>query len=115
MSGLRRIAGAIAVAAVLGTGLVAATPAHAQLSFGFGFDYDDEDNSLFPRLCILTDRGLRNAIEEEGYDDVFLNAPIGRYVQARARDGNWIYLLRVNICTGEIVERERLRRASSNQ
>ena len=116
MSGLRHTAGALAVAVVLGAGLVAATPSHAQLSFGFGFDYDaEDDNFVFPRLCILTDRGLRNAIEDAGYEDVFLNVPNDRYVQARARDGNWIYLLRVNVCTGEIVERKRLRRASSQQ
>jgi hypothetical protein len=102
-------------AAALAVGLlhVAAPPAQAQLSFGFGFNYNKENGDfLFPRLCILTDRGLRNAIEDQGYEDVYLNAPIGRHVQARARDGNWIYLLRVNVCTGEIVERERLRRAS---
>jgi hypothetical protein len=93
--------------------LASAAPAQAQLSFGFGFDYDDEDeNFIIPRLCILTDRGIRNAIEDEGYQDVSLNVPNGRFVQARARDGNWIYLLRVNVCTGEIVDRERLRRAS---
>jgi hypothetical protein len=101
-------------AAALAVGLLAAvaSPVQAQLSFGFGFNYNKENGDfLFPRLCILTDRGLRNAIEDEGYEDVYLNAPIGRYVQARARAGNWIYLLRVNACTGEIVERERLRRA----
>ena len=112
MTGLRGLVGVIALAVALGAGLGAATPVYAQLSFGFGFDYDDEDeNFIIPRLCILTDRGLRNAIEDEGYEDVFLNVPNGRFVQARARDGDWIYLLRVNVCNGEIVERERLRRA----
>jgi hypothetical protein len=112
MTGLRQLAAATAVTVVLATGVGAATPALAQLSFGFGFNFDHGDHHfVFPRLCILTDRGLRNAIEDQGYEDVYLNAPIGRYVQARAREGSWIYLLRVNVCTGEITERERLRRA----
>lgn len=91
----------------------APAPALAQ-SFGFGFGFgfhDDDDHRLrFPRLCILTDRGLRNAIADQGYEDIYLNVPVGRYVQARASRGNWVYLLRVNACTGTIVERDRLRR-----
>lgn len=39
-----------------------------------------------------------------------LNVPIGRYVQARAGRGEWVYLLKVNTCTGAIVDCEQLRR-----
>jgi hypothetical protein len=86
-------------------------PALAQsFGFGFGFHYDDDRPVRFPRLCILTDRGLRDAIEDQGYENIYLNVPIGRYVQARASRGNWVYLLKVNACTGTIVDRERLRR-----
>jgi hypothetical protein len=113
MFGSRRIAAAIALTFSLGVAFAVVSPAQAQLSFGFGFEFDDEDNSVFPRLCILTDRGLRDAIEDAGYEDIFLNVPNDDLVQARARRGEWIYLLRVNACTGEIVDRERLRRAST--
>jgi hypothetical protein len=94
--------------------LAAIAPAQAQpdLRFGFGFFDDDHDHFFFRRPCLLTDRSLRNAIADAGYEDVFLNVPRGRYVQARARKGDWIYLLEVNICSGAIVDRERLRRAS---
>jgi hypothetical protein len=113
MFGSRRIAAAIALTFSLAGAFTVVSPAQAQLSFGFGFEFDDEDNAVFPRLCILTDRGLRDAIEDAGYEDIFLNVPNDDLVQARARRGEWIYLLRVNACTGEIVDRERLRRAST--
>jgi hypothetical protein len=81
------------------------------MNYGFGGIEEEEsdDNPLLQRPCILTDQGLRNAIADAGYHDIFLNAPIGRHVQARATRGGWVYLLRVNICSGEIVDRERLR------
>ena len=114
MLGSRRIVAAIMLTSSLAGAFAAlATPAQAQLSFGFGFEFDEDDNSVFPRLCILTDRGLRDAIEDAGYADIFLNVPNDDLVQARARRGEWIYLLRVNACTGEIIDRERLRRAST--
>jgi hypothetical protein len=115
MVGSGRLAAAILMTLSLaGAGPMSASPVQAQLSFGFGFDYDDEDdNFVFPRLCILTDRGLRDAIEDAGYENVSLNVANGDYVQARARRGDWVYLLRVNACTGEILDRERLRRAST--
>lgn len=91
---------------------LAPAPALAQsFGFGFGLHLDDDDRRLrFPRLCILTDRGLRNAIARQGYENIYLNVPVGRYVQARASRGSWVYLLKVNACTGTIVERQRLRR-----
>lgn len=109
----RKAAAALVFAAALAGATVAATtPVHAQLTFGFGFDFDGEnDNFVVPRLCILTDRGLRDAIADQGYEDIFLNVPDGRRVQARARDGDWIYILEVNACTGDVLDRERLRRA----
>jgi hypothetical protein len=114
MVGSERIAAAILLTlSFAGADLLAVSPAQAQLSFGFGFNYDDEDNSVFPRLCILTDRGLRDAIEDAGYQDIFLNVANDDRVQARARRGDWVYLLQVNACTGEIIDRERLRRAST--
>jgi hypothetical protein len=113
MIDLQKASRAALLALILGATTLTGLPAQAQglgFSFGFGIDDDDEDDFFPRRLCILSDRGLRDAIRDEGYSNIFLNASIGRYVQARASRGNWVYLLRVNICTGEIVDRERLRR-----
>jgi hypothetical protein len=96
------------LAATVGT----AAPVHAQgFTLGFGFGIDDDDRVFPRRLCILTDRGIREAIRDEGYRNIYLNAPVDRYIQARATKGNWVYLLKVNLCTGDIVDRERLRRS----
>lgn len=101
---------------VLALLLGVSAPASAQtVHFGFGLGMDDGDSSdeefLPQRLCILTDRGLRGAIEDQGYEQIYLNVPNGRYVQARATRGEWVYLLQVNACTGLIVGRDRLRRS----
>lgn len=119
------------VAAALLT-IAAAIPANAQtLHFGLGIGANNngdigsagdsssdshsegEPDTFFRsrQFCILTDSGLRTAVEDEGYSDVFLNVPTGRYVQARATRGDWVYLLRLNVCTGDIVDRDRLRPA----
>jgi hypothetical protein len=113
MIDLQKASRAALLAVILGTAALSSVPAQAQglgFSFGFGIDDDDEDDFFPRRLCLLSDSALREAIRDEGYSNIFLNASIGRYVQARASRGNWVYLLRVNICTGEIVDRERLRR-----
>jgi hypothetical protein len=110
-----KLATAAALAVALIAGAFVAAPVQAQPGFGFGFSFgdDDEDDFFFNRCLIrLSDRALRNAIEDQGYEDVYLNAPRGRYIQSRATDGNWVYLLEVDRCTGEVVDRERLRRAS---
>jgi hypothetical protein len=107
---MTKVVRAALVASVLGAMTIVAAPVQAQgLSFGFGFGIDRDD--FRPRrLCILTDRGLREAIRDEGYRNIYLNAPVGRYIQARASKGNWVYLLKVEVCSGDIVDRERLRR-----
>lgn len=105
---------AAVAAAVIASGACTGLPVQAQtfhFGLGLGIDEGDDDDAVFlpRRLCILTDRGLRNEIEDQGYEDVFLNVPTGHYVQARATRGDWVYLLKVNACTGLIVDRDRLR------
>jgi hypothetical protein len=114
MIGIQKVAVAAMTALTLGLGgLASATPVLAQgFEFNFGFGGDGGGKAFQPRrFCVLTDRGLRDAIEDQGYDDVFLNVPIERHVQARATRGDWVYLLKVDICNGDIVDRERLRRS----
>jgi hypothetical protein len=107
---LKRTIQALALAAIVCPGTLIG-PAQAQ--FGLFFQSEDGDRSVkFPRPCLMSDRQLRNEIADQGYEDIFLNAPIERYVQVRATRNEWVYLLQVHICTGDIVDRERLRRAS---
>jgi hypothetical protein len=113
----RKVASAAMLAVALIAGALVATPAQAQSGFGFGFSFgDDDDDDFFFNRCLirLSDRALRNAIEDQGYEDVYLNAPRGRYIQSRATRGDWVYLLEVDRCTGDIVDRERLRRADND-
>ena len=112
----RRLLG-LSFAVVLGAAVVAGglSPASAQgfsakahgMFFGFG---DDEGDEATPRrLCLPTDSSIRRAIADEGYEDIYLNVPVGRLLQARATRDDWVYLLTVDACTGDVVERERLR------
>ncbi len=90
-------------AAVIGLALGAsALPVQAQsMQFQFGFGTDGFGFRR-PLICLeLTDRQIRNAVRERGYN---------RRIQVRATRGGWVYLLRVSTCTGAILNRERLRR-----
>jgi hypothetical protein len=100
---------AAVVALALGAGTLGAAPVQAQ-GFNFEFSFGNGFDQRFPRLC-LTDRQLRNAIEDQGYHNVYLNVPRDNRIQAKATRGNWVYLLEVNVCSGRILDRERLRRA----
>jgi hypothetical protein len=112
--GLPKLFAAAALGAMLAAGV--AVPAAAQgfsakaqgMFFGFGDDGEAERTSR--RLCLPTDAGLRTAIADQGYEDIYLNVPVGRLLQARASRDEWVYLLTVDVCTGDVVERERLRR-----
>ena len=83
----------------------------ASFSFGFGIGGDGFSINRPHRLCLLTDRALRNAIQDQGYRRIFLNVENNNRIQARATRGGWVYLLTVNACTGRILDRERLRRS----
>jgi hypothetical protein len=100
---------AAVVALAMGAGALGSMPAQAQ-GFTFEFGFGNGFEQRFPRLC-LTDRQLRNAIEDQGYHSVYLNVPRDNRIQAKATRGSWVYLLEVNVCSGRIIDRERLRRA----
>lgn len=108
---IRKLAPAAAIALALGaTGLTGA-PVQAQgFSFGFQVGTDGFFIRRPLRLCLLTDNQLRRAIRQQGYRDIFLNVANNNRIQVRATRGDWVYLLRVNACTGRILARERLRR-----
>lgn len=89
------------------------SPAQAQGwgGFGFGFGWDNDNRSRGFQLCILTENELRRTIRNAGYTNVTM-APNNRgLTEARGTQGGWVYLLTVRSCTGEILERRRLRPA----
>jgi hypothetical protein len=109
-------------AGVLGLALAAASVPAEAASMGFGFGFGMGNGFGFgmgngfgrhrPFICVeMTDRQIRNAVSRQGYRNIFLNQPIGRRIQVRATKGSWVYLLRVSTCSGQILERRRLRRA----
>jgi hypothetical protein len=101
---MKHLAAALALVVAL-----AVTPAQAQ---NFGIFFGDEPSDLFsaPRLPMcMTDRQIRDAVADQGYDNVALNVRNEDHIQVRAtRDGS-VYLLDFNVCTGRIEDRRRLR------
>jgi hypothetical protein len=100
-------------AGVLGLALAAATVPAQAASVQFHFGIGDGFGFRRPLICIeLTDRQIRNAVADQGYSNIYLNVRNDRRIQVRATKGQWVYLLRVSTCTGAILDRDRLRRAS---
>lgn len=100
-------------AGVLGLALAAATAPVQAASVQFHFGIGDGFGFRRPLVCIeLTDRQIRNAVSSQGYSSIYLNVRNDRRIQVRATKGQWVYLLRVSTCTGAILDRSRLRRAS---
>lgn len=104
--------GAVLLAGLLALG---GTPAMAQgfgFSFGFGNSFDRDRDRLFPEtITCMTDHQVRQAVADQGYTNISLNVPNGRRVQVRATRDGTVYLLRFNLCTGRIEDRDVLRRA----
>lgn len=114
---ITKTARAAALAAALGAAAVTAMPAQAAgpyFSFGFGmgpgfYPHHDHFRGFYPGFVCYTDFQVRRAIAHAGYYNVYLNAPMGRYVQARATRGSRTYLITFDRCRGYIVNVERLR------
>ena len=87
-----------------------AQAAGPHMTFGFGFGFGDHDR--YRPFCLPhTDFQIRRDVARAGYSHIYLNQPIGRRIEVRATKGSWVYLLSVNICTGDIVDSRRLRHA----
>ncbi len=99
----------LSVAAVTLAGVMAgAAPVAAQ---GFGFGFDDRRRAPFSDLLCANEFQVRQLIGRRGYTDISLNARQGRYIQARATRGAWVYLIQYDRCSKAIVDTTRLRRA----
>jgi hypothetical protein len=89
---------AAALTIVLGTTAFTALPAQA-------FSFDEEDFGVF---C-MTDYQIRNKIEDEGFDHIFLNV-VDRdgEVQVKASMDGTVYLIDFDSCANEITDIEEL-------
>ena len=106
----RRVGRVLAAGLAVMIAFGAAAPAQAQ-SFGFGFGWGDDNRIRVPQICLLTEASVRQAIRDQGYSNVTM-APNNRgLIEARGTQGRWVYLLTVRACTGDVLERRRLRPA----
>lgn len=96
---------------VLVGAVLVASPAYAQAPWLFTGDDDDDYFDYPPCPIELTDPSLRRAVGRQGFSDIFLNARNDQRVQVRATQGQWVYLLQVDTCTGSIIYGQRLRPA----
>ena len=107
---------ALAVSLALGVTTLTALPVQAgSPGFNFSFEFGNGEfrfGNKFPQHFVcLTDRQIRRAIRNRGYHDVFLNVPNGQYIQVKATKGKWVYIIKFNYCTNDIVDRYRLHRS----
>ena len=113
LSTLKSISRAAVIALAVGGAVVTAVPAQAASlhymapGFGLGLSYPHRIN---PLLC-YTDYQVRQALSRQGFSRIYLNAANGRFIEARATRGRWVYLIEFNRCSGNIVDVRRLRRA----
>ena len=93
--------------------LVLMLPLSSASAQSFGIFFGDEPTDFFPRaprlgMC-MTDRQIRDAVADEGYDNIALNVRNEDHIQVRATRNGGVYLLDFNPCTGEIEDERRLR------
>ena len=115
-----KYATAVGIALTMGVA-VAATPAQAQSfgfqvsppdsNFSFGFNVGRPDRPDYrPNRCI-SQRAIDDAIEDQGYRRVRITDYGRRTTEARGTRGGWVYDLTVASCTGDIIDRDRVRRS----
>lgn len=110
---MTKVAKAAVLAVALGGATLSALPAQAAgPEFGFSFQFGT-GGDFFPRhpqrIMCLTDYQVRQAVAAYGYNRIYLNVGEGKYIQVKASKGSRTYLLKFNRCTGQIVERMRIR------
>jgi hypothetical protein len=59
----------------------------------------------------MTDYQVRRALQARGYRNISLNSGDGRLIQARASARGAVFIITFNRCSGQIVDRQRLRRS----
>jgi hypothetical protein len=117
MKSIDKIAGAVAIALALGATALTTPPAMAQ---GFGFQINPPDSNFSfgfsvgqpdrPNRCI-SQRRIDDAIEDQGYRNVRITDYGRRTTEARGIRRGWVYEIIADSCSGQIIDRDRLRRA----
>ncbi|WP_299742859.1 hypothetical protein [Devosia sp.] len=116
---------AVIVALALGGSAVATIPAQAQQGPVFSFNLDIPGgrgavtlgggngfgSQNAPSQRCLTNREIRRSIEANGYEQVEVTRELQRNrVEVAGQNGNWLYSMRVDKCSGEVDRLERIRR-----
>ena len=111
-----KYAGAIAIAATLGATAFSAVPAQAQgfgfqinppnSNFSFGFNIGRPDR---PGRCIPV-RAIDDVIADQGFRRVRVIDVGRRTTEARGVRGNWLYDIVADTCSGQVIDRDRIRR-----
>ena len=119
MTALDKIAGAAAIALALGASALTAPPAMAQSfgfqinppnsNFSFGFNIGRPGHPDRPDRCIPV-RSIDNAIADQGYRRVQLIDVGRRTTEARGVRGSWLYEIVADTCSGQVIDRDRIRR-----
>jgi hypothetical protein len=87
-------------ALVLALGASALTAMPTQAGYDFFYEFDE--------MC-MTDYQIRNAIEDEGFEDIYLNvADEDGEIQVKATMDGTVYLIDYDTCDHEIVDIEEL-------
>jgi hypothetical protein len=93
----------IAGVGALSLALLAALPADAAL-----FQRHSDGSISFDPLLCMTDYQVRQAVAQQGFTHILLNAPIETQIQVKATKGRSVYLIDFDRCGGGIDDVERL-------
>lgn len=106
MSLISKIVQAAIVVAAIGGIAAAAAPAQAAPYYPPPMPYHMHHHNPPPMMC-LTPWQLKGAIARAGYSAIRVFDGHGPFAWAKAVRGHWVYSLKVNACTGQIVSANR--------
>jgi hypothetical protein len=120
----KKIAGAATVVLAIGATALTAAPAQAQsFHFGigtnngsgpnvqFGIGNDDHRPGDRPGRYCLSSGQLRGELRDQGYRNVRIDS-VGRFrAEATGVKSGWLYRITLDACRGNIIDRDRIRRA----
>lgn len=118
MTNFSKIAGAVAIAATMGVATVA--PAAAQ---GFGFQVSPPGSGFSFQFGVgnegrpgrydrcISQRSIGRAIADQGYRNVRITDYGRRTTEARGTRGGYLYEIIADSCSGDVIDRDRIRRS----
>ncbi|MDB5586925.1 MAG: hypothetical protein JWP26_1895 [Devosia sp.] len=79
-------------------------------TFGGGNGFGPRRHDSIGQRC-MTNREIRRGIEANGYERVEIRSDLSRdRVEVAGQNGNWLYSMRVDKCSGEVDRVQRIRR-----